>query len=71
MSSVTLQSLKASYGFPNSVVLEVPRSHERVVDSKGFASKVALYAAMFTNGLRLTFCRPVSKVLDFLSLAPV
>lgn len=71
MFSTILWSLKASYSFLDSVVLEVLRPHEGAIDPKGFTSKVALYPGMFTSGLRLSFCRSVCEVLDFLGMAPM
>lgn len=51
------------------VELEVPLPDKSIVDSKGYALKVALYPNMFSNGLRLNFYHPICDVLDFLSLA--
>lgn len=61
--------MKASYSFPDSVVLEVLEARAGAVNFKGFASKVVLYLGVFTSVLRLHFCKIVREVLDFLGLA--
>lgn len=63
-----LESLRTKYKVPCIVNLVVSLPNEGAVDSGGLASKVTLYPAMFSNGLRLTFFRPVHDVLDFVGM---
>lgn len=54
-SLVTLSSLKALYGVPDSVAFEVPEAHPGTIGPKGYTMKVELFPAMFSNRLRLPF----------------
>lgn len=64
-----LGDILAAYQVFDTIVLEVPSSNEGVVDAQGHSSKVALFLAMFTNGLKLPFSSSIRKVLDLLGLA--
>lgn len=66
MAPGKLESLMMEYKVPCIVDLVVLSPYEGAVDSKGFA----LYLAMFSSGLRLSFCHPVHDVLDFMGVAP-
>lgn len=65
-----LESLMLNFKVLGIIEFEVPSSNEGIIDSEGYASKVALYHSMFSSSLRLPFCHPVCDVLDFLCLAP-
>lgn len=54
---------------PDFVFFNILEIREGAVDSKGYASKVALYPGMLTNGLQLPFRWPIRDVLEYFCLA--
>lgn len=61
VTSKELELLRKPFGILKSIVLEVPPPTEGVVDLKGFASKVAMFPAIFFNGLRVLFYHPSAR----------
>lgn len=49
--------------------MEVLGPRQGAVDSEELMEKVDLFLMMFSNSLRLPFCRPVQDILDFIQLA--
>lgn len=62
-----LPGLREEFGIPENANVLIPSLG--CCDDEGYAGKTALFAAMFSHGLKLPFCHPLHDILGLLELA--